>query len=414
MEANLTGLKLTEKQLSDIREALYRKIIDGLRTHDQEIKMLPAYIHRPPQNLSGDAVVLDIGGTNIRAARVQLQKQETMLLKGPFVDTETMQMAKSGQVETREFFARQADLIEKACVEKEINLGYCFSYPTEILTDGNARLLKWTKGVNIPNVVGTLIGSKIRAALNEKGIKIIKLAILNDTVASLLAGTWMEPDCTHNIGLIVGTGTNMAGFFPVQRLTKLAPEDRTGWLATDDMAINLESGNFSPPHLTAYDDIMARAIPGDNPGSQRFEKAVSGEYLPRLFGKIVGRSRCLQLPDGFDPEDTDAHPGLIARLTDHPGLVGEAASILLNRSADLVAAALAGLIKAYDPIQKKVGIMAEGAMFWKTAGYPKRVKDTLSSLIAAGTAIKILGCASYVDSNLLGAATAVLSMKNHN
>ena len=126
-----------------------------------------------------------------------------MLLKGPFVDTETMQMAKSGQVETREFFARQADLIEKACVEKEINLGYCFSYPTEILTDGNARLLKWTKGVNIPNVVGTLIGSKIRAALNEKGIKIIKLAILNDTVASLLAGTWMEPDCVLIISALL-------------------------------------------------------------------------------------------------------------------------------------------------------------------------------------------------------------------
>ena len=76
MEANLTGLKLTEKQLSDIREALYRKIIDGLRTHDQEIKMLPAYIHRPPQNLSGDAVVLDIGGTNIRAARYNCKSKK--------------------------------------------------------------------------------------------------------------------------------------------------------------------------------------------------------------------------------------------------------------------------------------------------------------------------------------------------
>ena len=215
MEGNLKGLKLTEKQLSDIREALTRKIINGLRTQDREIKMLPAYIRRPPRNLSGDAVVLDIGGTNIRAARIRIQDQRIMLLNGPFIDTKTMQMGKLGQIEAREFFAKQADLIEKVCLEKEINLGYCFSYPTEIVADGNARLLKWTKGVNIPNTVGTLLGSKIRAALNEKGKKIMKLAILNDTVASLLAGAWMEPDCTHNIGLIVSTGTNMAGFFPV-------------------------------------------------------------------------------------------------------------------------------------------------------------------------------------------------------
>ena len=43
------------------------------------------------------------------------------------------------------------------------------------------------------------------------------------------------------------------------------------------MAINLESGNFSPPHLTTADDALDRA--SDNPGAQRFEKAVPGAWL---------------------------------------------------------------------------------------------------------------------------------------
>jgi len=174
------------------------------------------------------------------------------------------------------------------------------------------------------------------------------------------------------------------------------------------MAVNLESGNFTPPHLSQFDNVLDHSSVSDHPGTQRFEKAVSGAYLPRLFGYVVSHKTCLQL--GFNPKAPYAHAGLIANLRDYPGFVGEAATILLNRSADLVAAAIAGLIQAYEPDRKQVGILAQGTLFWQTSGYCERVQQTLSRLISNYATTQIFQCPSSVDANFLGAACAALSL----
>ena len=408
MLAHLQTLNLTPEQLSDIRDTLHRKILQGLEAHNREIKALPAYLHHPSSALAGDAVVLDVGGTNIRAARVRLQGGAAELHGASVSDDAMMQRAKTpNEVSAHQFFAKQADLITQVGSESRIKVGYCFSYPAEITPKREAKLLKWTKGIQIDNVEGTSVGAQLHEALRERGKEVVSLPVLNDTVASLLAGTWLAPECTHSIGLIVGTGTNMAGFFPVRRITKLAAGAGDGWHDDDEMAVNLESGNFTPPHLSEYDDMLDRCNPSDHPGAQRFEKAVSGAYLPRLFGYVVGHETCLQL--GFNPEAPDAHAGLIANLRAYPGFVGEAATVLLNRSADLVAAAIAGLIQAYEPDRKQVGILAEGTLFWQTPGYYDRVQQTLADLVASHTTTRILRCPSHVDANFLGAACAALS-----
>jgi hexokinase len=412
MATDLQTLNLTLEQLSDIRNTLHQRILNGLAAHDQEIKVLPAYIRRPSSILSGDAVVLDVGGTNIRAAWVKLHGEVADLQCTSVADDEILQRAKiPNQVDARQFFTKQADLIAQVCSESKIKVGYCFSYPATITPKGEARLLNWTKGIQIENVEGTFVGAQLKEALREKGKQVLNLSVVNDTVASLLAGVMIAPKCTHYIGLIVGTGTNMAGFFPIRRITKIAPDDRGVWSDDDEMAVNLESGNFTPPHLSQYDDVLDRANVSDNPGTQRFEKAVSGAYLPRLFGYIVGHKRCLQL--GFNPKTPDAHAGLVANLRDHPGFIGEAATVLLNRSADLVAAAIAGLIQAYGPDPKQVGILAEGTLFWQTSGYCDRVQRTLSRLVSSDTTTQIIHCPSNVSSNILGAACAALSLGSY-
>jgi len=170
MEVDLQKLNLTLEQLLDIRNTLYQKILEGLAVHGQEIKALPAYLRRPSNTLPGDAVVLDVGGTNIRAARLRCQGSNAELLTNPVADRETMQQAKTpGQVNAHQFFATQAALIAQVCPEPMIKLGYCFSYPTEIKPDGDALLLKWAKGVSIDNVVGTSVREQLQAALCEKG-----------------------------------------------------------------------------------------------------------------------------------------------------------------------------------------------------------------------------------------------------
>ena len=65
----------------------------------------------------------------------------------------------------------------------------------------------------------------------------------------------------------------MATFIPADKIKKLNPSHKVDGL----IPVNLESGNFHPPFLTAVDNTVD-GISG-NPGKQRFEKAVSGMYL---------------------------------------------------------------------------------------------------------------------------------------
>ena len=121
----------------------------------------------------------------------------------------------------------------------------------------------------------------------------------------------------------------------------------------------------------------------------------------------------------FNPYDPETHCGHIIELQDHP-VVGGAATAVISRSADLVAAALAGLIKAYQEKEQHVGIMAEGSLFWEeTGGYYERVKETLRLLVADDTKFEILKPPKSDTNkgtpinltNLVGAACAVL-MRN--
>ncbi len=407
MNYDLIRFNLTLSQLSDIRDALYEKILNGLAEQNTEIRAIPAYLRCPSVDISGKAAVLDLGGTNIRAAFIRLDGRFAEILVSPISDTEGImrQSETPGRISGEDFFAKQADMIAEVCGKDSFHLGYCFSYPAEITPEGKAILLKWTKGINIDNVVGISVGDQLSAALNRRKKQVLKAAVLNDTVASLLTGAWLAPECTHHIGLVVGTGTNMAGFFPVKYLRKLKPDERVGWEDDDKMAVNLESGNFTPPHLTEADDFLDISDLSDHPGTQRFEKAVSGAYLPKLFCHIIGRNACLE--NGFDPKGL--HSGVIADIRNHHGYIGKAAAAVINRSADLVAAAAAGLIKAYGKKCENVGILAEGGLFRRTDGYRQRFRQTLDRLTSRHIAITLSECPQNLDANLVGAACAVLS-----
>lgn len=172
-----------------------------------------------------------------------------------------------------ELFKELADLIVEIKREEEMPIGYCFSYPAESVPGGDAKLLRWTKGVDIRKMVGQFVGKPLLDYLNEKNkIKFTGIKVLNDTIASLFAGL-TDKSYDAYIGLIVGTGTNMATFIPADKIKKLDPAYSVEGL----IPVNLESGNFHPPFLTAVDDTVDAM--SDSMGKQRFEKAVSGMYL---------------------------------------------------------------------------------------------------------------------------------------
>ncbi len=385
-------LELSKDQKQDIRLALRMRILEGLAAPGKEIKALPAYLPYPDPDLKGTAIVVDAGGTNMRAALVELRGGgEVEVTAGPLKDT--IPDGRKVKVTAYEFFSAQARLVEKLSPPSGLPLGYCFSYPATTIPSKDARLLRWTKGVDIPGVEGTLVGAQLQRVIREFGIETGPVSVMNDTVASLLGGgiTHVDVDFPHAIGLIVGTGTNMAALFPIEKIPKVDPDQ---WTSERPMCVNLESGNFNPPHLTRWDDLLDEK--SDAPGTQRMEKAVSGYYLPYLFALIA--------PDcpGFDPAKGSKQ---LVDIRDSGGEYAETAGLILRRSADLVATALVAVMDLYGA--GDVAVWGEGSLLWGDPLYVPQVEKTMAELLQGERKVKIFE--QRPDVNLIGAAAAALS-----
>lgn len=402
MEKNI--FKLDNEQLKGIAHAFREKVEEGLNKNNAEIQCIPTFILPKATDVKGKALVLDLGGTNYRVAIVDFSTEKPIIYPNNGWKKD-MSIMKSPGYTREELFKELADLIVEIKREEEMPIGYCFSYPTESIPGGDARLLRWTKGVDIREMVGQFVGKPLLDYLNEKNkIRFTGVKVLNDTIASLFAGL-TDKSYDAYIGLIVGTGTNMATFIPSDKITKLDPECHVQGL----IPVNLESGNFYPPFLTAVDDTVDAT--SDSLGKQRFEKAVSGMYL----GDILKAAFPLEeFEEKFDARKLTA----IMNYPDiHKDIYVQVARWIYNRSAQLVAASLAGLIallKSYNRDIHRVCLIAEGSLFWsesrKDKNYNILVMEKLQELLRE---LELEDVEVHINSmdnaNLIGTGIAALS-----
>ena len=402
MEKNI--FKLDNEQLKGIAHAFREKVEEGLNKNNAEIQCIPTFILPKATDVKGKALVLDLGGTNYRVAIVDFSTEKPIIYPNNGWKKD-MSIMKSPGYTREELFKELADLSVEIKREEEMPIGYCFSYPTESIPGGDARLLRWTKGVDIREMVGQFVGKPLLDYLNEKNkIRFTGVKVLNDTIASLFAGL-TDKSYDAYIGLIVGTGTNMATFIPSDKITKLDPECHVQGL----IPVNLESGNFYPPFLTAVDDTVDAT--SDSLGKQRFEKAVSGMYL----GDILKAAFPLEeFEEKFDARKLTA----IMNYPDiHKDIYVQVAHWIYNRSAQLVAASLAGLIallKSYNRDIHRVCLIAEGSLFWsesrKDKNYNILVMEKLQELLRE---LELEDVEVHINSmdnaNLIGTGIAALS-----
>ncbi|MDR0814727.1 MAG: hexokinase [Bacteroidales bacterium] len=396
--------KLDTPQLKDIALSLQNKVENGLSAENSEVQCIPTFITPKTTGISGKAVVLDLGGTNYRVAKVDFSGKEPVIHpdNGWKID---LQVMKTPGFTEDDLFREQADPIGEIKIEESLPIGYCFSYPAESLPNGDAKLLRWTKGVNIKEMIGKPIGQPFVEYLNsKKGGKFTGVKVINDTVASLFAGLTKSGYDAY-IGLIVGTGTNMATFIRADKIKKLNPALKVEGL----IPVNLESGNFNPPHLTEVDDVVDKN--SDNAGAQRFEKAVSGMYLGEILKSAFPTDK---FEAKFDAQK-------LTTILSYPDIYKDeyvdAARNIYERSAQLVAASLAGLIEvlvAHDPSVKKVRLTAEGSLFWSKnkngKSYVEIVSGVLDLLLAElGHKDVHVDITQMENANLIGTAIAALS-----
>ena len=249
-----------------------RQMDDGLAGRPSSLAMLPAWlgVDRDVPTES-PIVVLDAGGTNLRVAVVWFDRAGKARVedfqKYPMPGTD------GAVLSAAEFFGRFAGFLEPVCRRAEA-VGFCFSYPTEIFPDLDGRLIRWSKKIDAPEVVGARVGAGVSDALFAKTGRRLAMRVLNDTTATLLAGktAGLSRRYSSYVGFILGTGTNTAYVERNARIGKAPGLDPSG-----STIVNVESGAFRGAPRSDFD--RRADLRWKTPGVGLFEKMISGAYV---------------------------------------------------------------------------------------------------------------------------------------
>ncbi len=246
------------------------------------LKMIPTYTEVVDSLPKGEPViVLDAGGTNFRTCLVTFDERSVAHIE----DFRKVSMPGVKQeVSAQQFFSTFADEVERL-IDKSDKIGFCFSYAAAITADHDGIPLVFSKEIKAPQVIGKRVGANLLAELERRGYDVSrkKVAVLNDTVATLLAGRSTAGDTPYSgyIGFILGTGTNTAY---VERNSNIA---KLGLFDGKSQIINIESGNFDfcPSKLDQeYFDSTKQ------PAQYHLEKMISGAYLGPLSTLVIQKA----------------------------------------------------------------------------------------------------------------------------
>lgn len=396
----------------------------GLADEPSSLKMLPTYISpqaKVPKNKP--VIVLDAGGTNFRAATVCFDD------RGQAVVDNFRKLPMPGierEVTSEEFFSTLAGYTGQV-LDKADTIGFCFSYPCQIMPDKDGKLLHFSKEIKAKQVEGQLIGQNLNKAIAAASLDDHKhVVILNDTVTTLLAAKAQADEDAFDdyVGFILGTGTNICYSEQNSNITKLPELD-----PSQKQIINVESGAFAKAPMGKIDKIFDEST--INPNQQNFEKMISGAYL----GQLCLTALKVAADDGLFSTETAENFKNMAELptkelnrfmhvprSDNPitaacaqqedlRLCWYILERLTDRAARLTAINLSSIVlktgKGKDPT-KPVCIVAEGTTFYKFKSLKSRVECYLREYLqdTRGLYTEIV----HIDnSTLLGAAIAGLT-----
>lgn len=339
-----------EQMVSDFTAELQR----AKAGESSSLKYLSSYLGQPTGREKGDYLALDFGGTNIRIVLFRLLgnglylklKENSFLLKTAQYDYTV------GRGE--DLFNFLAVKIKEFLPDnKTYFLGHTFSFPFLSLDSGDGTLLKWTKEFKVEGVVGQKVNELLNEALLAAGVKNVKaVALINDTVAVLLAGSYVFKNCL--IGSVIGTGFNCCCF-------------------SDGVAVNLECGNFNLVEQDKYDRLLDEH--SKDPGQQIMEKMISGYYLGervRLLWQDICPKEAPETPFSFSAADLSA-----VLAGQKSGCLQEICRKVLERSADLAAVCYRGILDYLKP-PEEVAVLVDGSVFLKAPGYKQRLKYNLA------------------------------------
>ncbi|NXL42537.1 HXK2 protein, partial [Podilymbus podiceps] len=307
----LAPLRLSRTDLERVQALMRQEMELGLGREtnaNASVRMLPTYVCGTPDGTGecrglgrgcwrgcspadapcglpterGEFLALDLGGTNFRVLVVHVAQDSIRMASEIYVIPTTVTQG-TGEalfdhiIECIMDFQLKQDLMEQV-----LPLGFTFSFPCQQLGLDKAVLLSWTKGFSASGCVGRDVVQLLREAAQRKqhlGLKVV--AVVNDTVGTMMSCGYEDPKC--EIGLIVGTGTNACYMEEMQNVGTVEGEQGR-------MCINMEWGAFGDNGclddiFTDFDRLVDEKT--INAGKQRFEKLISGMYLGEIVRHIL-------------------------------------------------------------------------------------------------------------------------------
>lgn len=393
----------------------------GLKGEPSSLRMIPTYVGvngKIPQGAK--AAVLDAGGTNFRSAVVSIPPTIEDKMNQP------MPGAKSDVTED-EFYGAFAEELKRVAPKATVKkYGWCFSYNCDATPELDAKLNCWTKGIRAPMIVGQYVGKELLKRLGGG-----EIAIVNDTVATLLAAKATEGDKTYSsyLGFILGTGTNTAYVEKNRNIVKLQGLDPSG-----SMIINAESGSFDKLAQSNFDKAMDQKT--QDPGHNPLEKMIAGGYLggvglelykaaakAGLFSakaaSAIGGIGALETMDfdnfcaAFKKEGRDNPLDAIFADPDDAKMARRLGIPVFERAAVLTAIHLAAFcIKSGEGADDSapIAINADGSTYYKTRAIPfaDTVKKELDDMLVQRRNIHYCITPRVDDAPMVGAAIAAM------
>ncbi|XP_070649403.1 hexokinase-3 isoform X4 [Bos indicus] len=283
LEETLAPFRLTREQLAEVQAQMREAMAKGLQGEASSLRMLPTYVRATPDGSErGDFLALDLGGTNFRVLLVRVTTGGVQISSQIYSIPECVAQG-SGQ----QLFDHIVDCIvdfqqKQGLSGQSLPLGFTFSFPCRQMGLDQGILLNWTKGFNASDCEGQDVVCLLREAIRRRqAVELNVVAIVNDTVGTMMSCGYEDPHC--EVGLIVGTGTNVCY---MEELRNVASVDGD----SGQMCINTEWGAFGDDGSlsmlsTRFDASVDQA--SINPGKQRFEKMISGMYLGEIVRHIL-------------------------------------------------------------------------------------------------------------------------------
>ncbi|CAF1119667.1 unnamed protein product [Rotaria sordida] len=427
----LEPFQLTDEQLRRVMANLNTEMINSLKSDGDidknDLGMFPTYVHRGPNGQeTGEYLVVDLGGSNFRVSHVVIEGRNRINLKNKiFLIPHSLLLG-----EGERLFDYIAECLQRFIDDNGLNLNkpvdytfdldkksFTFSFPCNQTSLSQATLVSWTKGFSCTGVVGHDVVLMLQQAIDRrKSLKIQVVALVNDTVGTLMACSSIYRDC--KVGVILGTGTNACYFENIENVPKwTGVRNQT----TKQVVINTEWGALGKH---ACLDFIRTSIDREldesslTPNQQVFEKMISALYLGEIVRLIIVDlvQRSILLPgrmhkspslgrdyniflslrgsfyakhvDDIECDTTEdlsvtslilTSIGIQEPSYDDCYIIREVCKTVSLRAARLAAAAIAVLVNRVNLPSVTVGI--DGTLFRHHGKFKKNLTRTLSRLV---------------------------------